>query len=796
MPPLDSSPAKWIWLPSQRTLACTFVRFRREFELEDAPAHARGWILADSRYLLHVNGSRVQWGPAAFDPRFPEADPVDLARFLRPGKNVIAVTVLFYGHGDGTWPVGKPGLLASFEIGGKRIVSDSTWTCAVDRGWRPGNGKRWYLRALQEEFDARLALRDWDHPDVSSKGWMPAMEIPNEASKASFAGSYADYANDTWFVGPETRVDERSIPLMVEDEAAPPRAVEQLSIAWRRPAEDWFDFRVPESFEIAERSAASLPWQVPAQATGQSHAITLDFGQSQVGWPWIEFDAPEGAILELITQESRDPAKPWLDSHFYTWSRVHAAGGRQRFETFDYEALRFLQVHVRNNSKPVTLCESGLRRRRYAWPVEAQIRLEDPSLQRLMDAALATLRNSAQDVVVDGMARERQQYSGDGAHQLHASMLVHGAREQWARFLKTFGQGQTTSGVWFDSWPAYDRYARIAQRQVAATSWGPLVDHSIGFCLDHWHYYRYTADLEPVRQNWPRLMRFVEYLESIRGEDGLLRVTNLGVEAVWIDHVAFRAQVDKQLALNLYAALALRSLSELAQALGEDPSGLQDFSGELQKACLLIYWDEESQNWVNNLPRLAADGERRMDDRSLATAILLGLSPRPQSVVDALAEPPQNLRLSYPANAVWRAWALARAGRGEVVLSELRSKWATLPSVIDGGTIQENWNVTPGSTDLYSHCAQMPLIALYHCLMGLEPLAPGFRELVLRPQVSGWPSFEIDAAIPQGRLHFSSKASPERIIKIQVPEGVSAFVELEGARTPIPSGEPFEIRAD
>jgi len=30
-----------------------------------------------------------------------------------------------------------------------------------------------------------------------------------------------------------------------------------------------------------------------------------------------------------------------------------------------------------------------------------------------MDASVNTLYNSAQDIVVDGMARERQQYSGD-----------------------------------------------------------------------------------------------------------------------------------------------------------------------------------------------------------------------------------------------------------------------------------------------------------------------------------------------------------------------------------------------
>jgi len=65
----DLKPARWIWYPSGRCLANTFVLFRRVLDLPSAPLRATGWISADSRYLLEVNGQRVQWGPAPCDPR-------------------------------------------------------------------------------------------------------------------------------------------------------------------------------------------------------------------------------------------------------------------------------------------------------------------------------------------------------------------------------------------------------------------------------------------------------------------------------------------------------------------------------------------------------------------------------------------------------------------------------------------------------------------------------------------------------------------------------------------------------
>src|SRR5258708_3897885 len=66
------APAKWIWYPSARCLANTFVLFRRAFQLSAKPRRAVGWIAADSRYRLEVNGRRVQWGPAPCDPRWAE----------------------------------------------------------------------------------------------------------------------------------------------------------------------------------------------------------------------------------------------------------------------------------------------------------------------------------------------------------------------------------------------------------------------------------------------------------------------------------------------------------------------------------------------------------------------------------------------------------------------------------------------------------------------------------------------------------------------------------------------------
>ncbi|MEM7514876.1 MAG: hypothetical protein AAF388_28375, partial [Bacteroidota bacterium] len=152
---LDLSPAKWIWFPSERTLPNTFILFRKSLEVKKGLLSAKGWILADSRYELRLNGERLQWGPGPTDPRFSEADPVDLKVLLEEGENVLGVTVLYFGLGDGTWVMGKPGLIMKVELeyedsSTTQLLTDSSFQCRVATSWKPGQHKRWYLRALQE----------------------------------------------------------------------------------------------------------------------------------------------------------------------------------------------------------------------------------------------------------------------------------------------------------------------------------------------------------------------------------------------------------------------------------------------------------------------------------------------------------------------------------------------------------------------------------------------------------------------------------------------------------------------
>ncbi len=787
---LDLSPAKWIWYPSGRTLQNTFILFRKEINLDNDKVSAKGWIIADSRYQLFVNGERVQWGPAPSDPRWQEADPVDISHYLKQGKNVIACQVLFYGTGDGTDPFGIPGFLMKINIGGKEVITDKSWKAFLARSWDPGQYKRWYLRSLQENFDARLFPYGWDAPGFTENNeWIAAAELQGSASKSSSSNGNSNYQLDI-SGNTESQLRERSIPLMKENKVGIKQLTEAFWIEWKQPSENYFDMIVPDAYVASPMSP--LPdftsKTITLKPDGNKAAVlTFEFNEQSVGWPYFSIDAPEGTVIELLVHEAHKPGTDVIiNSHFNSWSRFICREGVNTFSPFDYESLRWLQLHIHNFSRPVTISNIGLLRRQYDYKTDPHIVVSDKIIQKLMDASVNTLYNSAQDIVVDGMARERQQYSGDGSQQLYPLYQVFGETRLPARFVTTFSQGITVNNYFLDSWPAYDRLARLQVRNLGWNTWGPILDHGIGFIMDSYNYYLYSGDMTPLKEVYPRLIRFFRYLESVVDPgDGLLKTEDTGIPYVWIDHIAYKQQKHKQLAYNLYAsAVTGNCLYQLAGLFNDKKTAgeIKEFSDNLLANCVSKFWSSEEKVFIDNKPWIAEEKEERYSDRALATALLFHQCPgnNEKRSLEILKSFPENMGISYPCNAIWRYWALAENGEMETFMSDLRTKWGQMPSVWENNTLQEDWNATHDSGSQWSHSAVAPVVMLYQGIAGARPLTPGGTRYRIWPKPCDLSLIDLDIHTVSGAIKFKTEGlKGKRIFSLEVPSGTEVELWLD-----------------
>jgi hypothetical protein len=816
---LNLSPAAWIWYPSGRTLPNTFILFRKAFHLPAPPRSATGWISADSRYLLSVNGTQLQRGPAPCDPRHLDADPVDCTHLLSAGRNAIGATVLFYGHGDGTSPLGKPGFIFLLDIvctdGSKfTIASGDHWQALLATSWQPGKYKRWYVRSLQEEFDARRYPYGWDFPEFApSAAWMDAMTLNCASDKPPLSSTYPDDLYESSTPKEICTLRQRTIPLLRLESVRPARLASSHSIIWKRSAAEYFDVLTPGAYTAQPGPLPPGPLENEYRFTlaeAGAVALTFEFEEQIVGYPGFAIDAPAGTTIELLVHEGHSESGPaLLNTHFHSWSRFVCRQGENVFETFDYETAKWLQLHVHGASGEIRIRDVRLQRRLYPWPHQPRLTTSDPRINKLLAASTNTLLNSAQETIVDGMGRERQQYSGDCGHQLHAIYFAFGDTRLPARFITTFSQGSTLDGYFLDCWPAYDRLARVMERQLGMTPWGPILDHSVGFVFDCYYYLLYTGDLAPLREAYPRVQRFITYLQKARDPStGLLPVTNLGLPSVWIDHDAYQRgrPHHKQCAFNLYtSAMLTHAFPLLARALGDSAwaGPAARLGHEILRATQKAFWDSGQSLFVVNRPWLTEEHEQRLCDRSLATAVLFDLCPggAARQCVETLAALPPSMGLSYPANAGWRLWALAKGRRIDVVLKELRERWWAMESVQKNNSLQESWKAFPDSGDLWSHCPVAPLYVTAMSIAGIQPLEPGWHKTLVYPQPGDLSSLALTTETPQGPLSIATEGpAGDRKLSLVLPAGCEAALVLDeretiegkkGPRTGIPGTQTF-----
>jgi hypothetical protein len=101
---------------------------------------------------------------------------------LKAGKNVIGVEVSFYGHGNGTRPGGKPGLILYLDIAtpgiNQRVVTDQTWQTLLDRAHRPGQYTNQVLLDLPVDRNGQFPMQTfsflrWRRPHIAGPTRQP-----------------------------------------------------------------------------------------------------------------------------------------------------------------------------------------------------------------------------------------------------------------------------------------------------------------------------------------------------------------------------------------------------------------------------------------------------------------------------------------------------------------------------------------------------------------------------------------------------------------------------------------------
>ena len=101
--------SKWIWANASAR-ADEYAEFVEDVSFFGKNAEL--YISSDSNYTVYINGSLAAFGQYADYPYKKVYDRIDVSRYMRQGRNVIAFRVWYYGiNSASTYYPGKASLI-------------------------------------------------------------------------------------------------------------------------------------------------------------------------------------------------------------------------------------------------------------------------------------------------------------------------------------------------------------------------------------------------------------------------------------------------------------------------------------------------------------------------------------------------------------------------------------------------------------------------------------------------------------------------------------------------------------
>lgn len=599
--------------------------YRRAFTLDAVPSSVPARLTADSRYMLTVNGIEVGRGPIRSQPRRLRYDEFDLAPFLRPGENVVAVLVTYYGHANSFWQpavssngMGTDALLVfEADLGHEMLASDASWK--VQRSAAHGTFEHGGLDGVPvESTDARELPDGWDAPGFDDSAWAPAAIVATR-----HIGGFAVSQPPTDPYGP---LLPRGIGALDGDRIEAPGLTDSSTL----PAPSWVsEHPADRVLEAIAGTYSPEPAALPATFTvdgGHVQHLAVDFGRIVAGFVELDLSAPAGTVVELLYREyPYSPELAAVASAPRTGARYTARGHDDAFRALELNGLRYLHLVVRSDA-PADVTIRGVRVREYfyPWAGGAYFRSDDAELERLYWAGRRTVAMNSFDAFTDCPTREQRAWVGDSVvHQ-----LVHlTTNEDWRLAANYIQLGNS---------PRYDGMLPMSVvGEIESGGSVTIPDWALHWVHGVFNLYRYIGDRDAVLAVLPSVERVLRWYEPYVDERGTLSDVP---EWNLVDWASVFSTGRSSILTSLWAR-GLADFAEMSEWLGN--AGTAAWARARWAAArvgLEDFWDEDRGTYVDHF----VNGVRMpaASQAAGATAIVSGLAPRERwsRIVDTITD--------------------------------------------------------------------------------------------------------------------------------------------------------------
>jgi alpha-L-rhamnosidase len=378
--------------------------------------------------------------------------------------------------------------------------------------------------------------------------------------------------------------------------------------------------------------------------------------------------------------------------------------------------------------------------------------------------------NNFHSIPTDCPHREKNGWTGDAHLAAEAGLYNFDSGANYEKWLDDIADEQHPDGS----------YEGI----IPTSGWGGNIGPSwdSAYPLIVWYLYEYKGDKSIVEKHYPRLKRYVDYVTT-RAKDGIVSY-GLG------DWLPAKTQTPAEVTSTGYYYVDALLISKAARLLGktEDAKKYADLAASIKTAFNAKFYKPETGLYANG------------SITALSCALYQGLvEPENKAkVLDNLVVEIKKQGYKMDVGILGAKYVLnvlAENDRLDVAYEMLQQR--AFPSYgywIDQGatTLWEEWN----GNQSHNHVMFGDVSAwMYKYLAGIKPAAPGFKQIVIKPNVIGdltYASGTYDSA--QGRIVSDWKRANGALqLNVTIPANTSAtvYVPLLSGKDVTEGGKPL-----
>ena len=750
--------AYWITAATAPQRDESVLDFRKVLDLAAPPAHFTVHVSADNQFIFYVNGERVGSGPSRSDLAHWRYETYDIARFLRPGRNILAATVWNFGTNTALAQISdRIAFLVEGDTGLERAADTGpSWQVEKENGIHTivPEVHGYYAADPGERFDASLVNRSFmNQTQADSKSWTNALPL----SRASMRGDSDPHNNWQLVADPLPPMEMKLVP----------------------------------AGRVVRTSGIEMPSNFPAGAiTVPAHtkvSILIDNAHLTTGYPELTAADGSGAMIRLTYAEAlvagngeKGNRNQIEGKHIAgIFDEFQPSGPNSEFMPLPWRTWRFLELDIATAAEPLRIDKFRTWFTAYPFREAAHFDSDDPMLGSIWQVGWRTARLDAHDTYMDTPYWERLQYIGDTRIQALISYVVGGDDRLARQAIEAFNASRFPDGLTQSRYPS-------SLRQIIPTFsllW-------IGMVHDFW---LYRGDADFVRAQLPGIRAVLGWYSRERRSDGVLRKLPWWPFVDWGKD--FDAGVPPQdpdggsAPITLEYVEALRYAAELENAYGEPRFAEQDREAAARAAAAVfrLCWNERyglladapsqkhySQHsnvlgvWLDVIPR---ERQKEVLNKILSTSDPGFRAPGPV--------PPMTAATYY--FRFYLARAVEHAGMGDRYL-ELLGPWKTMLSL---GL--STWAESPEPTRSDSHAwSSHPNYDLLTIVAGIHPTAPGFQSVSIEPCLGALKHVNASMPTPAGviRVDYTRTAS-SLVAEVSLPERTTAEFVCRGQRTSV-----------